>query len=331
MGVSRAPLLIVTAYFVGCTLASAEEACPAAPFETDVGKIAAAIAAQPLEPLHSDASGPPSGTPESERLTDGAVWTSAGGLGAHSAVSLDYDAKRYLIVHVLEDWPSRDVYELNVKPSPPERAKPIRNQVIRQVGDVTYTTTAARPTPEQAREFACLANRLLAPQPEQGPPQQEPPQQDPPKGQPPKQQPSLESEPPTSSVGHGSRRLPSEFTITVTGRRICDLGQFTDAHVEGLELLSKGSVVTNSSHLPCDTQRDLRDRMREVISEPIDEVLEPNTMGTADGPGNRALFSSPQGLAMDREGIVYVADSGNHTIREHPQRAAPYRHALKVQ
>jgi len=90
-------------------------------------------------------------------------------------------------------------------------------------------------------------------------------------------------------------------------------------------------VVTNSSHLPCDTQRDLRDRMREVISEPIDEVLEPNTMGTADGPGNRALFSSPQGLAMDREGIVYVADSGNHTIREHPQRAAPYRHALKVQ
>ena len=124
MGVSRAPLLIVTAYFVGCTLASAEEACPAAPFETDVGKIAAAIAAQPLEPLLSDASGPPSGTPESERLTDGAVWTSAGGLGAHSAVSLDYDAKRYLIVHVLEDWPSRDVYELNVNrhhPNAPSR------------------------------------------------------------------------------------------------------------------------------------------------------------------------------------------------------------------
>jgi len=38
--------------------------------------------------------------------------------------------------------------------------------------------------------------------------------------------------------------------------------------------------------------------------------------GSADGSGNGARFNHPSGLAVDASGNVYVADSGNHTIRK---------------
>jgi len=41
----------------------------------------------------------------------------------------------------------------------------------------------------------------------------------------------------------------------------------------------------------------------------------PGMAGSADGMGNEARFRYPQGLAVDGAGNVYVADSGNNTIR----------------
>src|ERR1039458_3654735 len=38
--------------------------------------------------------------------------------------------------------------------------------------------------------------------------------------------------------------------------------------------------------------------------------------GSADGTGSGARFNQPQGLAVDTNGIVYVADTGNYTIRK---------------
>jgi len=38
--------------------------------------------------------------------------------------------------------------------------------------------------------------------------------------------------------------------------------------------------------------------------------------GSADGTGAAARFSSPQSVAVDSAGIVYVADTGNHTLRK---------------
>ena len=37
--------------------------------------------------------------------------------------------------------------------------------------------------------------------------------------------------------------------------------------------------------------------------------------GSADGPGAEARFNEPTGLALGPEGSLYVADTGNHTIR----------------
>ena len=39
------------------------------------------------------------------------------------------------------------------------------------------------------------------------------------------------------------------------------------------------------------------------------------TVGTADGTGTSARFNGPKGVASDATGNVYVADTGNHTIR----------------
>ena len=38
--------------------------------------------------------------------------------------------------------------------------------------------------------------------------------------------------------------------------------------------------------------------------------------GSADGTGSAARFHSPNGVATDSSGNVYVADTGNHTIRQ---------------
>jgi DNA-binding beta-propeller fold protein YncE len=40
------------------------------------------------------------------------------------------------------------------------------------------------------------------------------------------------------------------------------------------------------------------------------------TAGTSDGAGTSAQFSSPHGLAVDAAGNLFVADTGNHTIRK---------------
>src|SRR5256885_2274817 len=42
----------------------------------------------------------------------------------------------------------------------------------------------------------------------------------------------------------------------------------------------------------------------------------PGGPGDADGTGNAPRFSSPTGVAVDGSGNVYVADTGNNTIRK---------------
>ena len=45
-------------------------------------------------------------------------------------------------------------------------------------------------------------------------------------------------------------------------------------------------------------------------------VGQPGGPGSVDGAGSTARFQSPNGVAMDTAGNVYVADSGNHVIRK---------------
>ncbi len=40
-----------------------------------------------------------------------------------------------------------------------------------------------------------------------------------------------------------------------------------------------------------------------------------NIAGFTNGAGNQALFNKPQGIAVDSNGVVYVADQNNNCIR----------------
>ena len=48
---------------------------------------------------------------------------------------------------------------------------------------------------------------------------------------------------------------------------------------------------------------------------PVETLAGTGQMGSADGSATEAQFDSPQGVALDDRGHLWVADSGNHTIR----------------
>lgn len=247
MSLPRALLLIVFGSVIDCSMASAEELCPAGPFETDIVKIGADMAAKPLELSLSDTSNSNSDTPRAAQLSDGAVFSASGGLGAHVQSILEYDARRYIVRDIEEERPQRDILDLSRDRVPPEPPKPIPHQVIRQAGEVTTTTTTARPTPAQARTFACLANRLLAPHVHEGPAQ--------------------------SPERRDKSRSPPE--ITVSASPLCtEAGWFTDAHVEGSSFFVSGQLMDmRNSDIPCATRFELREQMRDAVYASIKEVI----------------------------------------------------------
>jgi len=58
-------------------------------------------------------------------------------------------------------------------------------------------------------------------------------------------------------------------------------------------------------------------QIRKIATDGTVSTLAGNgTVGNSDGAGVGASFNSPEGLAVDTKGDVYVADAGNHVIRE---------------
>jgi sugar lactone lactonase YvrE len=58
--------------------------------------------------------------------------------------------------------------------------------------------------------------------------------------------------------------------------------------------------------------------IRKITSDGMVSTLAglPGYAGSADGSGDNARFANPQGLAVDAHGNLYVADTGNNTIRK---------------
>ena len=147
------------------TLVHAQDLCPPGPFETDSQAIAATMAAEPLQPLEWYADRAIGGQ---MGVTDGAWERAGGGLGGNGQFQMWSDAKHYVSVYLDTEWPPPPgsfMYPSRGVEPPPLMS----NQLVRKIPPNTYTLTVGRPTLEEAREFACLANQLLIPEPKPPP------------------------------------------------------------------------------------------------------------------------------------------------------------------
>jgi len=58
-----------------------------------------------------------------------------------------------------------------------------------------------------------------------------------------------------------------------------------------------------------------RNRIRRIANGAVTTLAGDLPSGSADGAGAAARFAGPSGVAVDADGVVYVADTLNHTIR----------------
>ncbi|HND61800.1 MAG TPA: heme-binding protein [Opitutaceae bacterium] len=79
-------------------------------------------------------------------------------------------------------------------------------------------------------------------------------------------------------------------------------------HPSGLALDAAGNVYVADSY---------NNTLRRISTAGVVTTLAglPGVAGTTDGTGTQALFNNPTGLAIDGAGNIYVADTGNSTIR----------------
>jgi sugar lactone lactonase YvrE len=77
------------------------------------------------------------------------------------------------------------------------------------------------------------------------------------------------------------------------------------------------AIDSNNNLYVADNGNHTIRRVTSVASLPTVGTLAGKTgiTGAADGAGSEALFNAPAGLTMDRDNILYVADTSNHTIR----------------
>jgi hypothetical protein len=282
----------------GCALngaaARANDLCPAGPFETDVRAIAATISSHPLRPPVWDASAEFTNGPA--RLTDGVYWYSAGGFMSPYGRSQSYDAKRYVVVSVFGAWPEPGVRMTH------GNAEELPNQVVRQMGSATYTTTITRPTPEQARKYSCLANRLVAPSV--------------------KDRSSTHMQSPASPGPIPKSAVSSIQIESCSSRGASADNSDPDGHEETFQLLSGGSVVNYNAELSCATRAAVLGRMSQLTEDWLDEAIA-RAKGTwraprvadiaVDATDNLYLLLNPGSLRHPAIDILKVAPSGDMT------------------
>lgn len=119
-----------------------------------------------------------------------------------------------------------------------------------------------------------------------------------------------------TTSGHVVRRIaPSGFVFTLAGlngTRGSDNGNGSNARFwnpQGLVADASGNVYV------ADAGNSLI-RMVTASGEVSTIAGLANTPGDLDGTGSAARFRTPSGLTIDDSGVIYVADSGSHTIRK---------------
>lgn len=110
-------------------------------------------------------------------------------------------------------------------------------------------------------------------------------------------------------------------------RKITPAGVVSTLAGSGIEGAADGNGVAASFNLPGGITVDAagmvyvgdeaNNKIRKITPAGVVTTLAGSgTAGATDGTGTSARFKSPNGLAVDASGTIYVADSGNHKIRK---------------
>jgi len=140
---------------------------------------------------------------------------------------------------------------------------------------------------------------------------------------------------PTYLWRHDGEDLTSQITstCTISGTKLTDAGEYTvvvtntqgsatsaaaTLTVKDVPNLSRpfGLAVDGSSLYVSDSLTHMVYMIDATTGAQTALAGTYNWPGSQDGTGTDATFSSPQGLALDGSGNLYVADYGNHTIRK---------------
>ena len=116
--------------------------------------------------------------------------------------------------------------------------------------------------------------------------------------------------------GQTIRKISPDGTVSTLAGRGATGGSADGVGVEARFELP-GAVATDGAGnvYVADTSNHT---IRKIAPSGVVNTLagEAGVRGSADGPGTEARFSSPEGIATDLLGNVYVADFSNHTIRK---------------
>ena len=112
------------------------------------------------------------------------------------------------------------------------------------------------------------------------------------------------------------RKVTSAGLVTRLAGSTGSKGSVDGTGSEALFNGPKGVAVDGSANVyVADTDNNT---IRKITSDGVVSTLAgtAGSSGSTDGIGSAALFNGPEGVAVDGSGNVYVADSGNHTIRK---------------
>jgi hypothetical protein len=207
--------------------AADEPRCPVGPFETDRVKIASALANMPALSNVLGREEQSSAKPEAWMLTDGVATEGGGGLSPPAregepvglSARVEYDAQSYVARYVRTEATLRG----------------------NRLTDERYFTRTVRPTVEQARDVACLANQLLNPP-----------------DVPTKQAPAKTETPRTDAVE----------IVVVAPPRPCS-NAYTDGHWESLVLRVRGASAAASPALSCSDAGRLEALLSSAVGAPF--------------------------------------------------------------